>query len=105
MATKLFRAIFQKWTATLATALAEVMNLWFWTFDHVQRATDALGHDLYYSTRRGVTFSMANAISWLLAARQFLLDVRTLASFENVPDVAAVLTELVRVQAARVASF
>ena len=79
------------------------MDLWSWTLDHLQRATDARGHDLYHSVRQGVTFPMADALSWLLAARQFLLDARALTCSGNVPDVAALLTDLAHVQAARAA--
>jgi hypothetical protein len=105
MATKLFRAIFQKWTDALAAtpargggALAAGMNLWSWTLDHLQRA------EQYHSTRQAVTFPMADALSWLLAARQFLLDARALQCSGNVPDVAAQLADLAHIQAARAAS-
>jgi hypothetical protein len=38
-------------------------------------ATDADGAKLYHKTRQGVTFPLADALCWLLAARQFILDV------------------------------
>jgi alkylation response protein AidB-like acyl-CoA dehydrogenase len=108
MATKLFRAIFQKWTDVLAAhpahgagALAAAMDLWSWTLDYLQHATDMRGHDLYHSTRQGVTFPMADAMSWLLAARQFLLDTRALACSGNFTDAARLLTDLAHVQAVR----
>jgi hypothetical protein len=43
--------------------------------NHVQTATDADGVKLYHKTRQGVTFPLADALCWLLAARQFILDV------------------------------
>ena len=51
------------------------MQLWLWTLNHVQTATDADGAKLYHKTRQGVTFPLADALCWLLAARQFILDV------------------------------
>ena len=41
-------------------------------------ATDADGAKLYHKTRQGVTFPLADALCWLLAARQFILDVMEL---------------------------
>src|SRR5208337_3896854 len=38
-------------------------------------ATDANGNKLYHGTRQGVTFALADALCWLLAARQQVLDV------------------------------
>ena len=110
MATKLFRAIFQKWTRALAACpahgagtLAAAMELWSWTISHLHDASDARGYGLYHSTRQGVTFPMADALSWLLAARQFLLDARALAVSGKAPEVARLLTDLAHVQAARAA--
>jgi hypothetical protein len=39
---------------------------------------DADGTNLYQSARQGVSFPMADALCWLLAARQLILDVREL---------------------------
>ncbi len=86
MNTELFLAQFQQWIlemrriasdrpGTGACTLASAMQLWFWTLNHVQEARDADGVKLYHKTRQGVTFPLADALCWLLAARQFTLDV------------------------------
>ena len=54
------------------------MRLWLWTYEHLQSATDANGNKLYHGTRQGVTFALADALCWLLAARQQVLDVMEL---------------------------
>jgi hypothetical protein len=45
-----------------------------------REATDADGAKLYHKTRQGVTFPLADALCWLLAARQFMMDVQELNS-------------------------
>ena len=86
MANELFLAQFESWVAEMrriasdrpgtgACTLATAMQLWFWTLRHVQTATDADGAKLYHKSRQGVTFPLADALCWLLAARQFILDV------------------------------
>jgi alkylation response protein AidB-like acyl-CoA dehydrogenase len=86
MTNALFLAQFQQWIlemrriaserpGTGACTLASAMQLWFWTLNHVQEARDADGVKLYHKTRQGVTFPLADALCWLLAARQFTLDV------------------------------
>jgi alkylation response protein AidB-like acyl-CoA dehydrogenase len=86
MTNELFLAQFQQWIlemrriasdrpGTGACTLASAMQLWFWTLHHVQEARDADGVKLYHKTRQGVTFPLADALCWLLAARQFTLDV------------------------------
>ena len=60
---------------TGACTLGTAMQLWLWTLNHVQNATDADGAKLYHKTRQGVSFPLADALCWLLAARQFILDV------------------------------
>ena len=60
---------------TGACTLATAMQLWFWTLKHVETATDADGAKLYHKSRQGVTFPLADALCWLLAARQFILDI------------------------------
>ena len=49
--------------------------MWLWTLDRLQHATDADGGRLYQSARQGVTFPLADALCWLLAARCQILDV------------------------------
>ena len=86
MNNELVLAQFQQWIlemrriasnrpGTGACTLASAMQLWFWTLNHVQTATDADGVKLYHKARQGVTFPLADALCWLLAARQFILDV------------------------------
>ena len=51
------------------------MQMWLWTLQHLQYATDPSGAKLYQSSRQGVTFPLADTLAWLLAARQQILDV------------------------------
>lgn len=94
---------------TGACALASAMKLWLWTLDHLQNSTDADGAKLYSSARQGVTFRLADALCWLLASRQQILDVMeldaksTTAEDQGLPGTAAFLTDLCHVQAARAA--
>jgi hypothetical protein len=60
---------------TGACALATAMQMWLWTLNHLQKAADADGVKLYHGSRQGVTFPLTDALCWLLAARQFILDV------------------------------
>lgn len=59
---------------TGAHTLATAMETWLWSVEHLQNATDANGEKLYTSNRQGVTFPMADALCWLLASRQQILD-------------------------------
>ena len=122
MTSELFLAQFQQWIremravaehrpGTGACTVATAMQLWLLTFEHLQIATDADGAALYQSARQGVTFPMADALCWLLAARQFILDVIELEKHgpEN-PVVAEGLegtlnffTDLCHIQTARAA--
>ena len=72
---KEMRGIASRRPGTGACALATAMQLWLWTVERLQVAKDADGDVLYHSNRQGVTFPLADAICWLLAARQFILDV------------------------------
>ena len=105
------RAIGSARPGTGACTLATAMQLWLWSLEHLQKATDADGTKLYSSNRQGVTFPLADALCWLLAARQFILDVLELERKgpEN-PTVAAGLegtlqfmSDLCHVQSARAA--
>jgi alkylation response protein AidB-like acyl-CoA dehydrogenase len=86
MTNELFLAQFRQWIlemrrlaadrpGTGACTLGTAMQLWLWTLEHTQKAADADGARLYHKTRQGVTFPLADALCWLLAARQFILDV------------------------------
>ena len=87
------------------------MKLWLWTLQHTQTATDADGAKLYHKTRQGVTFPLADALCWLLAARQFILDVRELEEkgpsnpslAEGLAGYVNFFTDLCHVQSARAA--
>jgi len=91
MTNDLFLAQFEQWIAEMrglaserpgtgACTLASAMQLWFWSLRHVQSSNDADGAKLYHKTRQGVTFALADALCWLLAARQFILDLVELES-------------------------
>ena len=122
MTNELFLAQFQQWIpemrrlagtrpGTGACTLASAMQLWLWTLKHVLTASDADGAKLYHKARQGVTFPLTDALCWLLAARQFILDVAELEEKgPRHPAVAAgldgtvdFLNELAHVQAARAA--
>jgi alkylation response protein AidB-like acyl-CoA dehydrogenase len=122
MTNELFLAQFQIWIAdvrriaserpgTGACTLGTAMQLWLWTLNHVQTSVDADGAKLYHKTRQGVTFPLADALCWLLAARQFILDVVELeakgaenpALADGLAGTVAFFTDLCHVQAARAA--
>jgi alkylation response protein AidB-like acyl-CoA dehydrogenase len=121
MTNALFLAQFREWLADMrriaserpgtgACTLATAMQLWLWTLQHVQTATDATGAKLYHKTRQGVTFPLADALCWLLAGRQFILDVIELESrTSGTPDggelagTVEFMTDLCHVQSARAA--
>jgi alkylation response protein AidB-like acyl-CoA dehydrogenase len=122
MTNELFLAQFKQWIVEMkriasdrpgtgACALGTAMKLWLWTLQHVQNATDADGAKLYHKTRQGVTFPLADALCWLLAARQFILDVIELetkgadnpALADGLAGTIAFFTDLCHVQAARAA--
>lgn len=94
---------------TGACALGTALQLWIWTLKHLQEATDDTGHKLYQSNRQGVTFPMADALCWLLAARHQILDYMELESkgpanpnlAEAMPGILSFYKDLCQVQAAR----
>jgi alkylation response protein AidB-like acyl-CoA dehydrogenase len=86
MTSGVFLAEFAAWTRELreiaathpgtgACALASAMELWAWTLNFLQHSTDPNGNKLYHGQRQGVTFAMADALSWLVASRCQILDV------------------------------
>jgi alkylation response protein AidB-like acyl-CoA dehydrogenase len=122
MTNEVFLAQFQQWIADMrrtasdrpgtgACTLASAMQLWVWTLQHVQNATDADGAKLYHKSRQGVTFPLADALCWLLAARQFILDVAELetkgaahpALADGLPGFVDFFNDLCHVQSARAA--
>jgi len=122
MTNELFLAQFASWIGDMrsvaserpgtgACTLATAMKTWLWTLRHIQTARDADGNKLYHKTRQGVTFPLADALCWLLAARQFILDVIELetkgagnpAVADGLEGTVAFLTDLCQVQSARAA--
>ncbi|MCX7824285.1 MAG: acyl-CoA dehydrogenase family protein, partial [Verrucomicrobiae bacterium] len=96
---------------TGACALATGMQMWLWTMQHLEKATDANGAKLYHSNRQAVTFALADALCWLLTARQFIMDVLELEAkgpanptlSEGLPGLLNFFSDLCHVQAARAA--
>jgi alkylation response protein AidB-like acyl-CoA dehydrogenase len=72
------RRIASEQPGTGACTLATAMQMWLWTLHHLQERTDDDGRPLYHGTRQGVTFLLADALCWLLASRQLILDVEEL---------------------------
>jgi alkylation response protein AidB-like acyl-CoA dehydrogenase len=122
MTNELFLAQFRQWIGEMkrtaserpgtgACVLGTAMKLWLWTLQHTQTATDADGAKLYHKARQGVTFPLADALCWLLASRQFILDVIELETkgAENpalaggLAGTVAFFTDLCHIQAARAA--
>jgi len=122
MADALFLAQFRMWIdgmrriaadrpGTGACTLATAMELWLWSLEHLERAKDADGGKLYHSPRQGVTFPLADALSWLLGARQLVLDVVELETkgpansvvAEGLAGLVGFFTDLCHVQCARAA--
>jgi hypothetical protein len=120
MTNPLFLAQFKVWIAEMrgiaserpgtgACALATAMGMWLWTLGRLQGSTDADGGRLYQSARQGVTFPLADALCWLLAARCQILDVLELerrgasdpAVAEGLAGLVNFMTDLCHVQSAR----
>jgi alkylation response protein AidB-like acyl-CoA dehydrogenase len=122
MTQELFLAEFRSWIkemrrvaadhpGTGACALASAMNLWLWSLNHLQNATDPEGGKLYHGQRQGVTFALADALCWLLASRAQILDVLELeargasdaVASEGLSGTVQFLSDLCHVQAAQAA--
>ena len=103
------RLIASDWPGTGACTLGTAMELWLWTLEHLQNAKDAKGSALYHSKRHGVTFPLADALCWILAARHLILDVLELESkgpdnpvvAEGLEGLINFYTDLCHVQAAK----
>jgi len=117
-----FLAEFRTWIAELraiagrrpgsgACTLASAMKLWLWTLNYLETHTDANGAKLYHGQRQGVTFPLADALSWLVASRAQILDLMELEEKGPFDPVAAeglegtlqFLGDLAHVQAAATA--
>jgi hypothetical protein len=122
MTGEVFLAVLKNWISELhdisrtkpgigAGTLASATELWLFTLDHLQKSKDALGSKLFSSNRHGTLFPMTDALCWLLASRQLILDVLELeAKGPSNPTVAEGLvglvgfyTDLAAVQAASAA--
>jgi len=122
MTNELFLAQYRQWIADMrqianqrpgtgACTLATAMGMWLWTLEHIQNAEDAAGRKLFQSNRQGVSFALADALCWLLAARSLILDVLELekkgpqnpAVAEALPGLMNFYTDLCHVQSARAA--
>jgi alkylation response protein AidB-like acyl-CoA dehydrogenase len=122
MTSEVFLAEFRAWIiemrriandrpGTGACTLASAMQMWLWTIKHLQKATDANGNKLYHGQRQGVTFALADALSWLVASRAQIFDVIELeargaddaVASEGLEGTVQFLSDLCHVQAAATA--
>jgi alkylation response protein AidB-like acyl-CoA dehydrogenase len=122
MTNEVFLAQYETWIKELrqiasarpdtgACELASAMTLWLYTYKHLVVATDANGQKLFQGPRQGVTFPLSDALSWLMAARSFVLDVLELERkgpenpvvAEGLPGLALFYEDLAHVQCARAA--
>ena len=122
MTSPVFLAEFRAWTTEMrhiatthpgtgACTLASAMQMWVWTLEHLQKATDPSGNKLYHGQRQGVTFPMADSLCWLVASRCQILDVLELEKQGATDAVAAeglvgtvqFLSDLCHTQAAQAA--
>jgi alkylation response protein AidB-like acyl-CoA dehydrogenase len=122
MTNEVFLAEFAEWIremrgiagrrpGTGACTLASAMQLWLWTLTYLRTATDADGEKLYKNSRQGVTFPLADALCWLLAARYQILDVLELEAraaehpelADAAPGYVRFLSDLCHVQSAHAA--
>jgi alkylation response protein AidB-like acyl-CoA dehydrogenase len=81
----LFRHIFGKFAEDMdrsgapgSAALAAGIRAWLEAFAFLDANTDPEGGKLYHRKRQGVTFPMADALGWLLAAYYLMKDVAVL---------------------------
>ncbi len=103
------RAIASDHPGTGACTLATAMTMWLWTLERLQHTTDGDGNKLYQSARQGVTFPVADALCWLVAARCQILDVLELercgaedaSVAEGLSGLVNFMTDLCHVQSAR----
>jgi alkylation response protein AidB-like acyl-CoA dehydrogenase len=122
MTSEVFLAQFRAWTAEMrriasskpgtgACTLASAMQMWLWTLNHLQKATDPSGGKLYHGQRQGVTFPLADALCWLVASRAQILDVLELeakgpsdpVASEGLEGTVQFLSDLCHTQAAQAA--
>ena len=105
------RHIAEEAPATGAASVANAMQLWLWTLKFLETAKDSNGAKLYHKSRQGVTFPLADALCWLIATRQQIVDVLRLESkgqadpslAEGLPGTLAFLIDLCQIHSARAA--
>ena len=122
MTSEVFLAQFRAWTTEMrriassrpgtgACTLASAMQMWLWTLNHLQKATDPTGDKLYHGQRQGVTFALSDALCWLVASRYQILDVLELeargpgdpVAAEGLEGTVQFLSDLCHTQAAQAA--
>ena len=122
MTSEVFLAQFRAWIAEMrliassrpgtgACTLASAMQMWQWTLNHLQKATDPGGNKLYHGQRQGVTFPLADALCWLVASRAQIIDVLELeargpadpVASEGLEGTVQFLSDLCHTQAAKAA--
>jgi alkylation response protein AidB-like acyl-CoA dehydrogenase len=105
------RALHKANPETGAGALAETMELWQWGVNYLQTAVDSNGQKLYTSSRQGVSYPMADAVSWIMAAYNMMVDVEELrqkgpatgAAADGLPGLLNFYYDLTSVQVMRTA--
>lgn len=93
------------------SVLVQTMELWLWTLQSLQNQKDDEGRDFYHGMRQSVTFPMADALTWILAARAQVLDVLELKTkgpenpilAESLPGFVQFFSDLCWLQAGRTA--
>ena len=106
---KEMRGIASERPGTGACTVATAMTMWLWTLNYTLHAKDADGNKLYHGQRQGVTFALADALCWLMAARCQILDVQELEAkgindsvvAEGLPATLQFFSDLCHVQSAR----
>lgn len=121
MTSKVFRHEVDLWIKELeaqsgdgfgAITLAAGFKLWSWTTDFLQGHSDPDGKKLYHGKRQAVTFPLADALCWLLAARSLVQDSIELKTkgadspvlAGSIDGFSSFYADLCKLQAARAAS-
>jgi len=114
---ELFPPLWTKWTGELgllgfersgAGVLAAAMELWFSTYNFLRRSREGKG-SVSLSQTQGISFPLVDALCWLLASRQFVLDVNELATSGGVfghlkpDDTVSFYEDLCHIQSVRAA--
>ncbi len=122
MNSELFVAHFKAWALQLqgihkqtpsvgALALANSMDIWLWVLNFLQSTTDSRGDKLYQPNRHGVSFTLADALCWLLSSHSQIMDVLELIEkgpqnpvlAEGLPGFTQFFSDLCVIQSAKAA--